>query len=459
MKISNLFFLAFMLVISSSIAQTYLVGHRQITYQDPARGNRNIQTEIYYPAATAGNNVAVETGSFPIIVFGHGFAMAWDAYQNIWEDLVPQGYIIAFPRTEGSLLPAPDHDAFGKDLAFLITKLQSENTNASSPFFNHINNKSAIMGHSMGGGSSFLAAKNNTNITTMVTFAAANTNPSSITAAQNVTVPSLVIAAANDCVAPPADHQIKMYDSLASECKTYLSITGAAHCEFANYNFNCSFGQTTCSPQPTISGAEQKDVVSDFTKLWFQYYLKDNCNAWTIFNDSLASSNRVTSTQGCTISNPVINQSGVVLQSTPGTTYQWYLNGNAIVGANSQNYTATQSGNYYVEVTYYNTCPYPSNTINISITGLHANTISNNLSIYPNPANEFIVINYSPKQDENNVIRLRNIMGQIVIEKNISFTANNLKAEKIELNELRSGIYFLEIKNENISYTEKIIKK
>lgn len=122
MRTTHSLFLLLIISVVTATAQPFQIGHRQITYQDPARGNRNIQTEIYYPAATAGNNVSVETGAFPVIVFGHGFAMAWDAYQNIWEDLVPQGYIIAFPRTEGSLIPAPDHDAFGKDLAFLITK-------------------------------------------------------------------------------------------------------------------------------------------------------------------------------------------------------------------------------------------------------------------------------------------------------------------------------------------------
>ena len=132
---SALFFLTVILK-----AQAFQIGTTVITYSDPARSNRSIQTEIYYPAATAGSNVAVSAGTFPIIVFGHGFMMAWSAYQNIWEDLVPQGYIVIFPTTEGSI--SPNHANFGADLAFLVTKLQSESANnASSPFFNHINSK------------------------------------------------------------------------------------------------------------------------------------------------------------------------------------------------------------------------------------------------------------------------------------------------------------------------------
>jgi predicted dienelactone hydrolase len=223
-----LFFLTFI-----SKAQPYQIGHTQITYTDPSRAGRSIQTEIYYPTVTAGTSVPVSSGTYPLIVFGHGFVMAWDAYQNIWENLVPQGYVVAFPRTEGSISPV--HAEFGKDLTFLITKMQSESAvNVSSLFYNHINTKSAIMGHSMGGGSAFLGAESNLNITTLVTFAAANTTPSSISAAHNVSIPSLVFAGENDCVAPPAVHQIPMYDSLGTLCKAFVSIKGGAHCEFAN---------------------------------------------------------------------------------------------------------------------------------------------------------------------------------------------------------------------------------
>ncbi|MCX6295869.1 MAG: dienelactone hydrolase family protein [Bacteroidetes bacterium] len=333
MKKINYFILSFLLFVSVvANAQPFQIGHTQITYTDPARSSRSIQTEIYYPTTTAGTSVPVSAGTFPVIVFGHGFVMTWDAYQNIWEDLVPQGYIVAFPRTEGSISPV--HAEFGKDLAFLVTKLQSESaTNAASLFYNHINNKSAIMGHSMGGGSSFLAAASNTAITTMVTFAAANTTPSSIAASANVSVPTLVFSGQNDCVAPPVDHQIKMYDSCGATCKTFISIKGAAHCEFANSNFNCTFGESTCSPTPTITRTQQQDATSDFLKLWLEYYLKDMCNSWNVFNDSLAISPRITHNQSCTISNPVITQVGAVLTSTAATTYQWYFNGAVIPGA------------------------------------------------------------------------------------------------------------------------------
>lgn len=438
-------------------AQAYQIGTTVITYSDPARSNRSIQTEIYYPAGTAGSNVAVSSGTFPVIVFGHGFMMAWSAYQNIWEDLVPQGYIVAFPTTEGSI--SPNHANFGTDLAFLVTKLQSESTsNVSSPFYNHINSKSAIMGHSMGGGSSFLAAKNNTTITTMITLAAANTTPSSITAAQYVTVPNLVFSGANDCVAPPSGNQVKMYDSLASACKTHISIKGGAHCEFANSNTNCSFGESTCSPAPTITRTQQQDAVSDFLKLWLEYYLKDNCNSWNIFNDSLAVSTRITHNLSCSVSNPVINQTGSVLNSTTASSYQWYLDGSPINGATSQNYTSTQPGNYYVQATYFNACPYISNSINLTATGVMINSFTKDLKIYPNPATNFVKVDFFTKTDEPVNMRLINIVGQVIFESSMEAKANTTQSHTFLMADLKPGIYFVEVNSIDFKYVEKIIK-
>lgn len=303
------FFIAVSLILTTSITFSQTpVGYTTITFSDATRtggfgsgggAGRQIQTEIYYPAASAGNDVPVVGANLPIISFGHGFSMTWDVYTPVWESLVNEGYIVAFPRTEGSL--SPSHDNFGKDLALIVTKIQDLNTNSSSLFFGKIGSTAAIMGHSMGGGSSFLAANYNSSITTMVTFAAANTSPSSITAAQQITIPNLVISGQNDCVAPPVDHQNDMYDSLQSTYKTEITILGGGHCYFANNNFNCSFGEGTCSPNPTITRGEQQDATMDLTNLWLRKFLKNNCPAADDFQDSLLNSSRITYRQNNSI--------------------------------------------------------------------------------------------------------------------------------------------------------------
>ena len=103
-------FFVSVLIVKSLQAQ-YFIGNYSKVFQDSTRSNRNVPTEIYYPSIYEGNNTQVAFGQFPIIIFGHGFLMSFRAYQNLWEEFVPRGYIIAFPRTEEGLIN--DHQEFG----------------------------------------------------------------------------------------------------------------------------------------------------------------------------------------------------------------------------------------------------------------------------------------------------------------------------------------------------------
>ena len=298
MNIQVLHFIRLLVLISiSSPAQPYPIGHRTMNFTDPSRNNRAVPAEVYYPAQTAGNNTSVENGTFPVIVFGHGFLMPYSAYGYFKDAMVPDGYFVVFPTTEGGILP--NHSDYGADLAFLIVQMKTEGNDPTSPFFLHVDSTSAVMGHSMGGGASFLACKNNTVPTVMVTFAAAETNPSAIAAAAYISIPNLVFAADKDCVTPPPTNQIPMYDSLAADCKVLITIKGGGHCYFADYNFQCSLGETGCQQNFTISRDQQHAVTLDFTKPYLDYYLKKNNSSWTFFNDSLATSPRINYEKSC----------------------------------------------------------------------------------------------------------------------------------------------------------------
>lgn len=427
-------------LIGSAIAQTNAIGHVQLTYTDPARSNRPIQTEIYYPSAIAGESVPMAAGTFPVIVFGHGFVMTWSAYQNIWEAFVPQGYVVAFPTTESGFSPV--HAEFGEDLSFLVGAIQQDGaTNTSSLFYSHIGATSALMGHSMGGGSAFLGADGNTNITTLVTFAAANTNPSSIGAAQNITIPSLVIAGQNDCVAPPAQHQVPMYDSLASPCKSYVEILGGGHCYFAESNFNCSFGEGTCSPNPTISRPQQQDAAQDFALMWLDYYLKGNCAAISNFSDSVLNSSRVSGVSLCSSPSPVISVVGNDLQSTSAATYQWLLNSTPIVGANSQMYTPLQNGIYSVVVTYPSlSCSDTSNAISWVMTAIDDAHVANEVRVFPVPANYYVTVEFLGAESSYSVVFITDLTGRII--KQVDLPANSTSIT-INLDGICSGTYIL----------------
>lgn len=274
-----LLLLLFSLFINDLSAQ-YNVGTSSFSFLDPFRNNRDVYGEVYFPTDATGN---IADGEFPIIVFGHGFVVQWDEYSVWWNELVPQGYIMVFPRTEGNL--SPNHSEFGQDISFLVDTYLAENYNNTSTFFGKLNGKAAVMGHSMGGGASFLAADGNPNVTTQVSLTAAETNPSAIAAAGNITIPALVVASSRDCVAPPADHQELMYNALASTFKTYIEITDGNHCNYgiASGGSNCVLGETFTFCSGFISQASQHQQMFDIVNPWMDFYLKMDPCAMTEF--------------------------------------------------------------------------------------------------------------------------------------------------------------------------------
>jgi dienelactone hydrolase len=381
----------------------YQVGHTTITFNDPARTGgtgsgggpgRQIQTEIYYPASTAGDNVALASGQFPVITFGHGFAMAWDAYSNIWQRYAAKGYILAFPRTEGGLIPSPSHGDFGTDLRQVAEKMLALNTAASSIFNGKVAQRALIMGHSMGGGATMLASANNSNIVGIVGLAPAETDPAATLAAPNVTVPALIFSGTADGVTPAAEHHTPIYNGLASSCKNFVNIVGGGHCYYAQTNFNCDFGESTSSPDISIERAEQQQLTYTILDPWLDFILNNNCEAYTAFQTALSSTSGTTGVTTCpSVATVSINANGAVLTaSTTGVSYQWFFNNSPINNATSQSFTATQDGNYTVKVTYQYGCitsaPYAYSNGGV---GIDENIIAFNL--FPNPVSNVLTIN------------------------------------------------------------------
>lgn len=305
-------------LISIQIMAQFPIGHRTITFNDASR-SRDIECEIYYPGTTAGEDVGTASGTFPVIVLGHGYNMGYDAYLNFSDRLVPLGYVIVMPTTESGL--SPDHQEFGLDLEFINNEVKSQATsNASFFLYNHFNSRTAIAGHSMGGGSSFLAAASNPNITALINFAAAETDPSAIAVAPSVIVPVLMFSGENDGVAPPLDHQIPMYNALtANICKYKIVINGGGHCYFADDNTICSLGELFTTPQPTIDRETQHDIQFNLMIPFLDWQLMGNAASKIVFMDSLSSSNRVTYEFSCPMASMEETQSNFQVYPNPAT--------------------------------------------------------------------------------------------------------------------------------------------
>lgn len=297
----------------------FQLGHKVVTFKDPARSNRSIETHLYYPATNAGDDVAIASGTFPVVVMGHGFIMGKpELYTYLWEEIATKGYIMAFPTTEnGSVIPPPNHLEFGKDLAFLVDTILGSNNVASSFLNGKVSNKAAIMGHSMGGKAAHIAAHITTKATTLISMGAAISNPpigsSSVDVlgdyAQYVTIPTLIVAGEFDCVAPPEENQQLLYDTSAANCKFYIKIKGGGHCYFASQEgsgfMSCESGENSaCTANFTITREQQNEYLIDFLLPWLSYQLKDNVVDELLFRAFVSTSNLIEAISDCPAGTP-----------------------------------------------------------------------------------------------------------------------------------------------------------
>lgn len=154
-----------------------------------------------------------------------------------------------------------------------------------------------------------------------------------------------------------------------------------------------------------------------------------------------------------------------------GYTYQWKKDGAYIPGAINATYTSLISGNYQVQITQAGVNAW-SELITITVNGCREmdtaltevpdplQAISNSLdlpdefrmNIYPNPNTGLFTIelNMAISQEEKVKIRIVNVLGQEVYNKEYLIKDNYFK-ETLELDKaLPSGIYTLQIVNDNI---------
>lgn len=313
------------------------VGHMSVNFKDASRtggyaisggiaisGNgRDVGTEIYYPAVAAGDGATPATGQFPVVVFGHGFLMSWDSYDNIYNDLAARGFIVALPRTEGGISPV--HLDFGQDLAFVaeqVLSFNSLNTPAAIAAFNgKVKQKSALGGHSMGAGCSFVGAANNTQLTCLFNMAAATSNTSgvsSIASGASINVPSLVLSGERDCVADTSV-QNEHYAGLASNTKFQVILKDITHCDFGNGgNLSCTFGQGTSGCSNTISNTAAFGRYMNYLVPFLNEELKEDCLEGHRFMDSISTPSAVR--VGAKISGTIAcSPAGIAMQESKAT--------------------------------------------------------------------------------------------------------------------------------------------
>lgn len=167
---------------------------------------------IYYPTSTS-------AGTFGAVVVAPGFTAYQSSMAWLGPRLASQGFVIFTIDTNTTLdQPASRGDQMLDALDYL-TQRSSVRTRIDS-------SRLAVMGHSMGGGGVLEAIKDRPSLKAGIPLTPWNLTKSW----SGNRVPTFIIGAESDTVAPVASHSEPFYASLPSTPdKAYLELNGASH--------------------------------------------------------------------------------------------------------------------------------------------------------------------------------------------------------------------------------------
>ena len=187
---------------------------------------------------------------------------------------------------------------------------------------------------------------------------------------------------------------------------------------------------------PTYQWTKNGNNVGNATTTYIDNTLSNgdviNCSvssSLTCASPATAVSNYITMTVH---SQPVaiITNNNNVLTSSLGSAYQWYLNNVSVSNGNSQIFTPQANGNYTVEVTNVYGCEALSAPYDVTTVGISEPSALESLSVYPNPAENNLFVDFKGTAVEGKVIiRLLDMNGRILIENMVT----PVSGEKISL--------------------------
>jgi hypothetical protein len=202
------------------------------------------------------------------------------------------------------------------------------------------------------------------------------------------------------------------------------------------YNYNWNTGDTTQSIQACTAGV---------------YYVSTTNGACTAASTSV----NVVPVNGPPVVT-ISNNNHVLSSSITDTsyTYTWYLGAIPFPGGNTPVLTLTVGGCYYLVISDINGCSSLSDTIcdlNVGLAELHAGYFA----VRPNPSNGSFTLE-TPSVYGSGEISITDISGKLVYQ---SIWEENTTSKVMDMSSLNKGIYFLQLKTDRSTHTERVVIK
>ena len=238
-------------------------------------------------------------------------------------------------------------------------------------------------------------------------------------------------------------------------------------------------------------GTAQVDLCSIQDNVWYQLFdwstiqptgdaiLGGNQNAVILTSDVLTKDTKLgvmawrhgvemcapvysTSYREVTVHDLYIDVNGNTLIATipnnKASSYQWYRNNKIInFGGTSRTLNIYDDATYKVVVVTYDGCVLESSVGRDGEPEVENESVATSLLLFPNPANENITVNFTSAEVDNVRIRILNISGEVVFEREVQKTDTELKYV-IPVRMLNNGAYIIHVIGKQDVKVQQFIK-
>jgi dienelactone hydrolase len=169
---------------------------------------------IYYPTSTT-------QGTFGGVVLAPGYTASSSSYSSVARRVASHGFVV-FAIDTNTRYDQPD--SRGSQILAAVRYLKSSASSAVATRLDE--SRIAVSGHSMGGGGTLSAANQDSSIKAAVALQPWHTDKTW----PGIQIPTMIIGAENDTIAPVASHSIPFYNSATgAREKAYGEINNAGH--------------------------------------------------------------------------------------------------------------------------------------------------------------------------------------------------------------------------------------
>ena len=151
----------------------------------------------------------------------------------------------------------------------------------------------------------------------------------------------------------------------------------------------------------------------------------------------------------------VVSQADATLTCETGGTYQWINceDNTRIDGETSSTFTPASSGEYAVILTQ-GACSDTSECYSVRVSGIGNKEQTQAFRVYPNPAMDFVSIDMSREQ-YHVTIRVYDLRGKLLHMEEV----DRLTETRLDITEYKSGMYMIQLHNDQMNGVARIIKE